>query len=395
MDELSFDNLFVVCAVAAAVPLLLGYLPRLRVPSVVVEIGAGVVLGPALLGWVQVDAAVATLSWLGLAFLLFLAGLEIDLAALRGPVLRLALASFVLSFALGLAAGLALRAAGEVRSALFVAVVLSATSLGVVIPVLKDAGAAGAPLGRIVIAAASVADIATILLLSLLFSEEGGSVASTVALLGGFVALAVAVVVSVQGAERSSVLSGALLRLQDTTAQIRVRGAVLLLVVFAAAAQELGLEVILGAFVAGALLGVLDRDRAMSHPNLRPKLDAVGFGLLVPVFFVTSGLRFDLDALTEDPGTLARVPILLAALLVVRGLPALLYRGTLGSGRAVAAAGLLQATSLPFIVAATAIGVELDALAPATAAALVAAGLLSLLVFPAAALTLLRRDAGA
>jgi Kef-type K+ transport system membrane component KefB len=347
-----------------------------------------------VLGLVEVDAAVEVLALLGLAMLLFLAGLEIDLAALRGPVLRLALASFVLSFALGLAAGLALRAAGEVRSAVFVAVVLSATSLGVVIPVLKDAGASGAPLGRIVIAAASVADIATILLLSLLFSEEGGSVASTVALLGGFVALAVAVVVSVQGAERSSVLSGALLRLQDTTAQIRVRGAVLLLVVFAAAAQELGLEVILGAFVAGALLGVLDRDRAMSHPNLRPKLDAVGFGLLVPVFFVTSGLRFDLDALTEDPGTLARVPILLVALLAVRGLPALLYRGTLGSGRAVAAAGLLQATSLPFIVAATAIGAELEVLGPDTAAGLVAAGLLSLLLFPAGALTLLRRGGG-
>jgi Kef-type K+ transport system membrane component KefB len=282
-----------------------------------------------------------------------------------------------------------------VRSAVFVAIVLSATSLGVVIPVLRDAGATQLPLGRLVIAAASVADIATILLLSLLFSEEGGSVTSTLRCSAASPPSPWPIAVTVGRAERSSRLSAALLRLQDTTAQIRVRGAVLLLVVFAAAAQELGLEVILGAFVAGALLGVLDRDRAMSHPNLRPKLDAVGFGLLVPVFFVTSGLRFDLDALTEDPGTLARVPILLVALLAVRGLPALLYRGTLGSGRAVAAAGLLQATSLPFIVAATAIGVELDALAPATAAALVAAGLLSLLVFPAAALTLLRRDAGA
>ena len=381
-------------AIAFAVPLALSLAPGLRVPAVVLELVAGVVVGPSGLGLVEVDAPVDVLALLGLAMLLFLAGLEIELDALRGPLLRLALGSFVASFALGLAAGLALRAAGEVRSAVLVAIVLSATSLGVVIPVLRDAGATQLPLGRLVIAAASVADIATILLLSLLFSEEGGSVTSTLALLGAFAALAVAIAVTVGRAERSSRLSGALLRLQDTTAQIRVRGAMLLLVVFAAAAQELGLEVILGAFAAGALLGVLDRDRAMSHPALRTKLDAVGFGLLVPVFFVASGLRFDLEALTADLRALAKVPILLACLLAVRGLPALLYRRALGSSAAVAAAGLLQATSLPFIVAATAIGAELEVLGPDTAAGLVAAGLLSLLLFPAGALTLLRRGEG-
>ncbi len=380
-------------AIAFAVPLALSLAPGLRVPAVVLELVAGIVVGPSGLGLVEVDAPVDVLALLGLAMLLFLAGLEIELDALRGPLLRLALVSFAASFALGLVAGLALRAAGEVRSAVFVAIVLSATSLGVVIPVLRDAGATQLPLGRLVIAAASVADIATILLLSLLFSEEGGSVTSTLALLGAFAALAAAVAVTVGRAERSSRLSSALLRLQDTTAQIRVRGAMLLLVVFAAAAQELGLEVILGAFVAGALLGVLDRDRAMSHPALRTKLDAVGFGLLVPVFFVAGGLRFDLEALTADVGALAKVPILLACLLAVRGLPALLYRGALGGSAVVAAAGLLQATSLPFIVAATAIGAELGVLGPDTAAGLVAAGLLSLLLFPAGALTLLRRGA--
>jgi Kef-type K+ transport system membrane component KefB len=182
-----------------------------------------------------------------------------------------------------------------------------------------------------------------------------------------------------------------LLRLQDTTAQIRVRGAFLLLIGFVALAESLGLEVILGAFLAGAILSLVDRDRAMTHPQFRTKLEAVGFGVFIPVFFVTSGLQFDLDALFASAETVARVPIFLAALLLVRGLPALLYRSALG-GRQVAVAALLQATSLPFIVAASMIGIELGLLDQAEGAALIAAGLLSVLLFPLLALTVLRRD---
>lgn len=189
--------------------------------------------------------------------------------------------------------------------------------------------------------------------------------------------------------ERSNRLSTTLLRLQDTTAQIRVRGAVLLLVAFAALAQSLGLEVILGAFIAGLLLGTLDMDRGMNHPLLRTKLEAIGFGFLIPVFFVTSGLRFDLAALTKDSSTIVLVPLFATALLVIRGTPALLARRRLGDRRHTAAAGLLQATSLPFIVASTMIGVEIGTLSAATAAALVAAGLLSVLVYPVLALALL------
>jgi len=246
------------------------------------------------------------LALIGLALLLFLAGLELDPAALRGSVGRLAIAGFAASFA-----------------------------------------------------------------------------------------IALAVVAAVRGAEHWSRLSGALLRLQDTTAQIRVRGAFVLLVAFAALAQELGLEVILGAFVAGLLLTVVDGDQAMTHPDFRRKLEAVGYGVLISVFFVTSGLRFDLEALTADTSTLAKVPLFLAALLAVRALPALLYRRELGGAREVRAAGLLQATSLPFIVAATAIGLDLGLLSEATAAGLVAAGLLSVLAFPLLAVSALRAGAPA
>ena len=149
-----------------------------------------------------------------------------------------------------------------------------------------------------------------------------------------------------------------LLRLQDTTAQIRVRAALVLFVGFAAVADALGLEVILGAFIAGAIVSLADRDQAMTHPDFRRKLEAIGFGFFIPVFFVSSGVRFDLDALTSSTSSVVMVPVFLAALVVVRGLPAALYRHRLGPRKA-AIAGLMQATSLPFIVAATAIGHEL------------------------------------
>jgi Kef-type K+ transport system membrane component KefB len=178
------------------------------------------------------------------------------------------------------------------------------------------------------------------------------------------------------------------LRLQDTTAQIRVRGAVLLLVAFVALADRFGLETILGAFAAGAILNLVDRD-AMSHPRFRTKLEGAGYGVFIPVFFVASGVRFDLDALTRSASTIAMIPIFLAALLAARGLPALLYRRRIGARRTTVAA-LLQATSLPFIVAATQIGLELGKIDAATSAALVGAGIISVLLFPLGALTLLR-----
>ncbi len=125
-------------------------------------------------------------------------------------------------------------------------------------------------------------------------------------------------------------LRAALERLQDTTAQIRVRGAFLLLVGLTTLATSLGLEVILGAFIAGAILKLVDRDVMITHPELRDKLDAVGYGVFIPVFFVSVGIGYDLGAL-GDLGTLAMVPVFLAALLASRGLPALLYRRSLSS----------------------------------------------------------------
>jgi len=385
--EIEFTNLLIVAGVAFTAPLLLGFAPGLRLPAVVLEIVAGIVLGPAVLGWVEVDEPVRVLSILGLAILLFLAGLEIDYDRLRGRTAAVAASGFAVSFAIAIVVGLILAATGVVDDALFVAIVLSATSLGVVIPVLKDTGRSNSAFGQLVIAAASVADFATIILLTLFFSGESSSVSSTLILLGGFFGLAALLGLAIAEVEHLTRLREVLKRLQDTTAQIRVRGAFVLLVGMTALATNLGLELILGSFLAGAVLKLVDRDQMMTHSLLHEKLDAVGFGVFIPVFFVSVGINYDLSSL-GDAATLAKVPIFLLALLAVRGLPALLYRSRLAP-REVLVAGLLQATSLPFIVAATAIGTSLGAIQPSTAAAFIAAGLLTVILFPAISLSLL------
>ena len=388
----SFTGLLIVVAVAFAAPFVLGFFPSLRLPSVVLEILAGIVIGPSVLGIVEVDETISVISVLGLAFLLFLAGLEIDFDRLRGSVLRLTLLGFVLSFALALVVALLLKVGGLIETPLLVAIILCATSLGVLIPVLKDAGQSTSTFGQLIIAAGTIADFGAVILLSIFFSGEG-SIGSTLLLIGSLVALAVVVFIAVRGAERSMAIRADLLRLQDTTAQIRVRGAVVLLVGFAAIADQLGLETILGAFIAGAILSLLDRDQEMTHPEFRRKLEAIGFGLFIPVFFVTSGVKYDLDALLASASNVLMVPIFLAALMVARGVPALLYRRLLDTRRTVTA-GLMQATSLPFIVAAVAIGQDLELIDAAEGAALVGAGLLSVLIFPIAGLSLLRGGGG-
>jgi Kef-type K+ transport system membrane component KefB len=388
MPDVSFANLFVICLVGALAPLALGFAPRLRLPSVVLEIVAGIVLGPSLLGWIEVDLPVQVLSLIGLAFLLFLSGLEIDPRQLRGRLLRWALLGYLITLALGVPIGLGLDAAGWVSSPLLLVIALSATSLGLVVPVLKDAGRAEGEVGQTAIVAATVADLAAIILLSLLFSASDGSTGSRLVLVGAFVLLVAVTGLVVGKVGMTRRLSDVLQRLQDTTAEIRVRFAVLLLIAFTALAERFGLESILGAFLAGVVVSVVDRDSA-SHPHFRTKLAAIGFGFLVPIFFVSSGVRLDLQGLFDSPSALLRVPVFLAALLVMRGVPALLYVRTLGR-RFGLAAGLLQATSLPFIVAAAQIGVELGRISAVTGAAMVSAGLLSVLIFPAISLGLLR-----
>lgn len=394
MPHVGFGGLLIVVAIAFAAPVVLGLAPRVRLPAVVLEIVAGIIVGPSVLGLVRLDLPIQILSTIGLAFLLFLAGMEIDLTHLALPVVRLTGLAFICTIGLALATGYALFVPGLVRSPLLIAIILMATSLGLIVPVLKDAGEESTRFGQLVIAAASIADFGAVILLSLFFSRQASSPITSLVLLGGFLIVASFVVLGASRLQRVMRVTALFTRLQDTTAEIRVRASIFLLLGFVALAQTTGLETILAAFLAGAAVRLIDRDQTRTHPNFHLKLEAIGYGFLIPVFFIGSGVQFELHALVSSASGLLRVPLFVIALLVVRGLPAVLYRPSMGTTRAIAAA-LLQATSLPFIVAASAIGLDLGLLTPATGAALVGAGLVSVVAFPLLALGLLRNSKSA
>lgn len=391
--EIGFDGLLVVMLLAVVIPLTLGLFPRLPLPGPVVEILAGIVIGPAILGWVEPDEAIEVLAKLGVAFLLFLAGLELDFDHLKGRPLRFGLIGFAASVGLGLVVTIPLGLTDVIIDPLLVTIILSATSLGIVMPVLKDADQVTTPLGRLVIAACSVAEFGAIVLLSMSFSGAGEphplQTAGKLVVLG----LAVATIALVAArAGRWRRLHEVVRRLQDTSAQIRIRIAVLALLALLVLSQELKFDTILGAFMAGALLSALtDPEADAELGDFRHKLEAIGFGFFVPVFFVSTGIGFPLEQLFDDPSALIRIPVFLVLLLVVRGLPALALRRDGFAGPQIAAAGLMQATSLSFVVVATEVGVSIGELRPVNAASLVAAGMLSVLIFPMSALALLRR----
>jgi Kef-type K+ transport system membrane component KefB len=390
--EIGFANLLGVMAIAFVVPLTLGFFPKIRIPSVVIELMLGILLGPAVLGLIHPDRTVQVVGTIGLSFLLFMAGLELDFHVLRGDYLRVAAIGFLASFALAVAVNLGVYGVGMVVSPILAAVTLSSTSVGLVIPILRDAEQEDSEVGRLVIANSSIAEFMTVALLTVFFSTSGKSVSQQVIVLGIFAGLSLALFVSLGWLWDHMRYVSVLNRLRDTTAQIRIRAAIVILLAAVVVAGHFGLEAILGAFMAGTILSVLHRGWADDPLVFRSKLDAVGFGFFIPAFFVLSGLQFDLQALFGSPSTLLRVPLYLGLLLLVRGLPAVLYRERIDRGEKVAA-GLMQATSLSFIVVATGIGTQLHVMTTATASALVTAGLLSVLIFPASALSVLRREA--
>ncbi|MBA2680760.1 MAG: cation:proton antiporter, partial [Ktedonobacteraceae bacterium] len=230
MSTLSFSGLLLVAVVAFGAPLLLGLSPARRLPSVVLEIVGGILIGPSVLGWVRADVPIQILALLGLAFLLFLAGLEVELERLKGRLLIFVSGGFLLSFGLALLIGFALFLTGQVISPLYIAIVLVATALGILVPVLKDSGESDSSFGQLVIAGAMFAEFGSIILLSLFFSREATSTTTKLVLLAGFILLAAALAFVILRLERVTLFERVLQRLQDTTAQIRIRGAFMLLV---------------------------------------------------------------------------------------------------------------------------------------------------------------------
>jgi len=382
-----FTDLLWIFLVAVGAPLAVRLVPGLRMPAVVLEIVGGIIIGPQVLGIAEFDTHVHLMSSIGLAFLLFLAGLEVDLDRLRSPLAGLAVRAFAVSLALGIAAGYLLQLLGADEDPLLLAIILAATSLGVIVPVLKDAGEIDTDFGQLVFIAGTIAEFGSILLLSLFFSKESKSPESSVLLLAGFGILIAGASFMVGRAWHAQWLAREMRRLEESSSQLRVRGAICVMFVFVALANHLAFEAILGSFIAGALIRVLDRADVVASIQLRGKLEAIGYGFVVPFFFVATGMRLDVDALFSDWGAAKEVVLFFVGLLVVRGLPALLYRRRFGARRSYVA-GLMQATSLTFVVVAAHVGRTLGKIDAATEAALVMAGLLSVVLFPAIALLL-------
>jgi Kef-type K+ transport system membrane component KefB len=388
MLTVSFSGVLVIALVAVAVPVVTALAPRLPVPGAVLEVMAGIAIGPAVLGWVHLDPSIQVLSDLGLGMLLFLAGLEIDVAGLRGALGRLAGRAFVVSMLLGLACALVLSGVGLGTRPVFLMVVLASTSAGLLLPLLKDVGEQHSTFGQLVMTAGALAEVGSVMLLSLLFSATSTTPAGRVSSLVIFLVLLAVVGLALGRVRNLAAIDRVLDRLEDRSGQLRVRAALTLALGFGVLAHRFGLASILGAFAAGLLVKTIDLTGRTPHPQFQIKLEGIGFGFLVPIFFITTGIHFDASALLHSPAAILEIPLFLAALLVVRAVPALVYTRLIGRRRAVVA-GLMQATTLTFVIVATQLGVATGQLTPSASAALLAAGLLSAALFPAIALKLM------
>ena len=392
MLNISFNSLLIIAGIAVLVPVVLDLVPRLPVPEAALEVIAGIVVGPSVLGWVRVDAPVQVLSDLGLGMLLFLAGLEIDLDRLRGPLARLAVTAFAVSAVLALLCAYAFGLAGQAKQPLLLAIILMSTSTGLLLPLLKDAGEDATEFGQLVMTAAALAEIVPILLLSLFFSAASTTPQAQLISLAIFLVLLVMSGIALSRVRRLDRVARLLNHLADSSAQLRVRSSLTLALAFGVLAYRFGFASILGAFAAGLLVRLIELSRGTPHPQFKTKMEGIGFGFLIPIFFISTGVEFQLKALLASPVALAEVPLFLAALLFVHGLPALLYVRSIGRRRA-EAAGLLQAVTLTFVIVATQIGILDGKITPTAAASLLAAGLLSTVLFPAGAKRFLPRPA--
>lgn len=381
--------LFVLLAAASA-PIIAGLIgARFRsliVPVVVCEMLVGILIGPEVLGVAHVDDVLLAFSQLGLGFLFFFAGYEIRIAQIKGRPLKLASKGWVVSLLLAYSAAIALHQLGVIRSGLLVGSAIATTAIGTLIPVLRDEKRLGGEFGRNILAIGAVGEFGPVLIITVLLTATDGALEQIV-LLCAFVAVAVLTGIAATGAA-SRWLHFVTARM-DNSGQLPIRLTVLLVFALVVIASGLGMDVILGAFAAGMIMRVIvgEGDFAVFDS----KLEAVGFGFLIPFFFVISGMNINFTALLATPKAMIEVPIFLMLMLLVRGLPAMLfYRGTLPKTQH-APLALLSATQLPLVVAITTIGVDNGHMREVTAAALVTAALLSVLIFPSIALRLLGR----
>ena len=379
----SFTPLLIVISLAFVVPLLLTRFERLRLPIVVGEILAGIVVGSSGFGWVtHEDQLLTLLAEFGFVFLMFLAGMEIDFANLNielpgtapggaaraaispadsrdrrsfGP-LSVGLLSFLLTLALSTIVGFVLLRMGLVSSPWMMALIMSTTSLGVVMPVLKEQELIRGRFGQTILITALVADFATMILITVVIATISHGLTLDILLISLlFVVFFLLYRLGIVSLNRVESLRRTLEELSHTTARIKIRGAFTVMLLFVVLAEVLGAEIILGAFIAGAMLSLLSTREDLEAMH---QLEAVGFGFFIPIFFIMVGVDFNLGALVASTDALLLLPFLVLAAFVVKLLPALLFRLQF-SWRETFSAGFLLSSRLSLIVAASAIGLNM------------------------------------
>jgi Kef-type K+ transport system membrane component KefB len=372
------SELFVIALVAVLAPLLSELPARFRLPVVAVEILLGIAIGPHLLNLASPDGLVGMFGELGLTFLLFMVGLEIDLGETRGKPLALAAGGWLLSFVVAMVAMLLLQAIGFIQTPpILAAVALSTTALGVLAPILRDEGDSETGFGKQVIAAAAMGEFGPLMVISLLVLPTHGAGLHALFMLAFIAAAFLAAYTAIR--VRSSKLIDALAHTMQSSGQLPVRICIVLQAALVALAAKFGLNVVMGAFAAGMVVGLVSKGEG--GKLLRQKLDAIGYGFLIPAFFIVAGMRFDVGALWASPLVPLQLIALLGLLVLVRGAPVLLYRQSLDEQDRLPFA-LYSATGLPLIVIITELGVSSGLMPPDRAAVLVCAGMISVLLFP-------------
>lgn len=387
--HVSNHPIVLVMAIAVAAPLLAEIPIGLRVPTVILEILLGSVIGPHALGLARAEGFLATMGMIGMAATLFMAGVELDWQRIRGRPLSLAVRGWVLSLALGLATAGILYLLPVVHAPIMVVLALTTSSLGMLLPVLRDAGQLDTRFGRLFLAAGTVGEVGPILAMSLVLSRRHTTEQQSGLLL---LFLAITVLAAVIGlrAKTPKVLA-VFTRTLHSSAQLPVRVSLLLFGTFFLLSEELGFEHILGAFSAGMIVGLATR--GPDGEPLREKIDAVCFGWFTPFFFVTTGIKFDVGALVQNAATLLLVAAFLAIFLVVRGTPIFLYRGDTAKGERLPLALFTSVASVSLVIVITEIGTRAGSMRSDTAAALIGAAMLSILLFPTPGNVLLSRSA--
>jgi len=386
MDGL--QALLAVTVVAALAPIIVAALPGPRIPQVVVLILAGVLIGPHVLGLAD-TGSIKLLANVGLGFLFLLAGYELDPRLLRERAGRLAIGGWAFSAVIAVGAVAVLGALGFVRDFVPIGLALTTTALGTLLPILHDNKMLSGEFGRYVLAAGAVGELFPIVAISLVLTRRGEFVAIASILAVGLVAIVLTTLPRILGDARMHAL---VQQGRRATAQTTLRWSIVLLLLLLVAAERFGLDVVLGAMLAGMVLRSWTHHVSMDLTPLEGKLDAVGYGFFIPVFFVASGMTLDIRSIIANP---LRLAVFFVLLLVVRGLPSLLvYRHALALRQRVEMT-FITATTMPLLIALAVIGLSDGVMIPANAAALVGAGVLSVLVYPSIAAAVARRGQAA